>query len=68
MGKGRTEADRITRRENVGEDKMNSNKGADLKGLSVTQRIMSVRRKDKNRDMKRFGGTERSHVGGSPSG
>ena len=68
LGKGRAEADGIARRENEGEEKMNSNKGADLKGLSVTQRIMSACRKDKNRDMKRFGGTERSHVGGSPSG
>ena len=67
LGKGRTEVDGIARRTNEGEDKMNSNKGADLKGLLVTQWIMSARRKDKNRDMKRFGGTKRSHVGGNPS-
>ena len=47
MGKVQTKADGIARRENEGEDKMNSNKGADLKGLSVTQRIMSAHRKDK---------------------
>ena len=47
LDKGRTAADGIARRANKGEDKMNSNKGADLKGLSVTQRIMSAHRKDK---------------------
>ena len=47
LGKGRAKGNGIARRENEGEDKMNSNKGTDLKGLSVTQRIMSAYRKYK---------------------
>ena len=63
LGKGQTEADGIARRENEGEDKMNINKGTDLKGLSVTQRIMSTHRKDKNGDMKRLGGPKGHTLG-----
>ena len=47
FGKGRTETDKITRRASEVEGKTNSNKGTDREGLSVTQRIMSVHRKDK---------------------
>ena len=45
FGEGRTETDRIARRASKIEGKVNSNKGADLKGLSVTQQIMSAHRK-----------------------
>ena len=41
--------DRITRRESKVEGKANNDKGADLKGLPVTQQIMSAHRKDKIR-------------------
>ena len=68
LGKGQTEADGIARRENEGEDKMNRNKDVDLKGLSVTQRIMSAHIKDKNKDMKHFGGLKGHTFGGSPRG
>ena len=47
FGKSRTETYRIARRASEVEVKTNSNKGADLEGLSVTQRVMSVHRKDK---------------------
>jgi len=67
-GEGRTETDRISRSASKVEGKIKSNKGADLKGLSVTQRIMSAHRKDKNKDMKRFGGLKGYTFGGSPSG
>ena len=36
-----------------GKDKIKSNKNTDLKGPTVTQLIMSIRRKDERRDMKR---------------
>ena len=65
LGKVQTKADGIARRENEGEDKMNSNKGTDLKGLSVTQRIMSAHRKDRNRDMKCLGGPKGHTLGES---
>ena len=68
FGKGRTETGRIARRASEVEGKTNSNKGTDLEGLSVTQRIMSAHRKDKNRDMKRFEGPKGHTFGGSPSG
>ena len=45
FGKGRIKDDRIARRASKGESKINSNEGADLKGLSVTQQIMSAHRK-----------------------
>ena len=41
FGKGRIKYDKISRRASKGERKINSNKGADVKGLSVTQQIMS---------------------------
>ena len=45
FGKGRIKDERITRRASKGESKINSNEGAYLKGLLVTQQIMSVHRK-----------------------
>ena len=53
FGRGRAETSRIARRTNKGKDKMNGDKGAAQKGLLVTQPIMSMRRKDEERDMKR---------------
>ena len=47
FGKGLNETDMMIRRESEVEGKTNSNKGADLEVLSVTQRIMSAHRKDK---------------------
>ena len=41
--------DMITRRKSKLEGKANSDKGANLKGLSVTQQIMSLHRKDKEK-------------------
>ena len=43
---------RISRGMGKVKDKIKSNKGAALKGPSVTQLIMSMRRKDEKRDMK----------------
>ena len=60
--------DKIARRTRKLEGKANSDKGANLKGLSVTQQIMSPHIKDKNKDMKRFGGLKGYTFGGSPSG
>ena len=45
FGKGRIKDNMIARRASKGESKINSNEGADLKGLSVTQQIMSAHRK-----------------------
>ena len=53
FGEGRAETSRIARRTSGVEDKIESNKSIDLKGLAVTQPIMSMRRKDGKRDMKR---------------
>ena len=50
--RGRAETSRIARRTNEGKDKMNGDKGAALKGPSVTQPIKSMRRKDEERDVK----------------
>ena len=58
MGEG------ITRRANKVEGEASSDKGRDLKGPSVTQRIMSAHRKDKKEGYGAFWGTERSHVWG----
>ena len=41
--------DRIANRTSKLEGKANSDKGANLKGLSVTQQIMSLCRKDKEK-------------------
>ena len=58
----------IARRASKVEGEANNDKGTDLKGLSVTQRIMSAHRKDKNKDLKRFGGLKGHTFGGNPSG
>ena len=55
--------DRIARRTSKLEGKANSNQGANLKGLSVTQQIMSLCRKDKE-NMKRFEGPKGHTFGG----
>ena len=46
---------------------MNGDKGADLKGLSVTHPIMGVRRKDRKEDSDTFEGLESHTFGGSPN-
>ena len=47
---------------------MNSDKGTDLKGLSVTQWIMSAHRKDKKEGYVTFEEPKGHTLGGSPSG
>ena len=47
FGRGRAKTSRIARRTNEGKDKMNGDRGAALKGPTVTQPIMSMRRKDR---------------------
>ena len=42
---GRTETDRIARRTSEAKDKMNNDKGTNLKDLSVTDQIMNAYRK-----------------------
>ena len=64
--KNQIESGRVARETSEGEDKIKSNNSPDLKGLVVTQLIMSIRRKDERRDMKcsknrrvtRLGGTQ----------
>ena len=63
LGKGRAKANGIARRENEGEDKMNSKKGTDLKVLSITQWIMSAHRKDKMGILNVFGDGKVTHSG-----
>ena len=68
-GEGGTETNRISRSASKVEGKIKSNKGADQKGLSITQRILSARRKDKKREgYETFEGSKGHTFGGSPSG
>ena len=60
--------DRISRGADKVKDKIERNKGVDLKGLSVTQSIMSLRRKDGKRGIGNVQRTEKSHIWGNPSG
>ena len=62
-GKVETETDRISRSASQVEGKIKSNKGADLKGLSVTQWILSTRRKDKKEGYETFGEAQGLFVG-----
>ena len=48
-------------------NKIESNKSADLKGPSVAQLIMSMRRKDEKRDMKRSKNRKVRRLWGNPS-
>ena len=68
FGKNRTETGRIARRESEVEGEINSDKGIDLKDLSVTKWIMTAHKKDKNRDIKCLGDRKVTCLGGSPSG
>ena len=65
-GEVRTETDRISRSTSQVEGKIKSNKGTDLKGLSVTQRILSVRRKDKKEGYETFEEPKGHTFGGHP--
>ena len=65
MGKGRTETDKISRGTGKVEDKIESNKGADLKIPSVTQRIMSTCRKDEKEGYETFEQPKGHTFGGS---
>ena len=59
--------DRISRGPGKVEDKIESNKGADLKGSSVTQPIMSLRRKDEKEGYETFKEPKSHTFGGNPS-
>ena len=56
---------RISRGTGKLKNKIESNKGAALKGLSVTQLIMSMRRKYEKRDMKRSKDRKVTRLGGT---
>ena len=58
--------DRVSRGVGKVKDKIESNKGTDLKGPSVTQSIMSLRRKDGKRGIGNVRRTEKSHIWGEP--
>ena len=49
-------------------DKIESNKGTDLKGPSVTQPIMSLRKKDEKEGYETFEEPKSHTFGGNPSG
>ena len=59
--------DMIARRKSKLEGKSNSDKGTNLEGLSVTQQIMSLCRKDKE-EYERFEGPKGHTFRGIPSG
>ena len=67
FGRGRSETNRITIKTNEGKDKMNGDKGAALKVQSVTQPIMSMRRRDRKEGSETFEGLEIHTCGGSPN-
>ena len=60
--------DRISRGMGKVKDKIESNKGENLKGPLVTQLIMSMCRKDEKRDMKRSKSRKVTHLGGTQAG
>ena len=66
--KNQIETGRVTRETSEGKDKIESNKSTDLKGPSVTQLIMSIRRKYERGDMKRSKDRRVTGLGGNPSG
>ena len=57
--------DRISRGTGRVKDKAESNKNVALKGPSFTQSIMSMRKKDEKRDMKRLNNRKVTHLGGT---
>ena len=65
-GEVRTKTDSISRSASQVEGKIKSNKGTNLKGLSVTQRILSARRKDKKEGYKTFEEPKGHTFGGKP--
>ena len=66
--KNQIKTGRVARETSKGKDKIESNKSTDLKGPEVTQLIMSIRRKDERRDMKRSKNWRVRRLGGNPSG
>ena len=66
FGKGQIKDDRIVRRANKVKGKIKRNKGADLKGLSVTHRILSACRKDKKEGYETFEEPKGHTSGGQP--
>ena len=57
--------DMISRGAGRVKDRAESNKNVALKGPSVTQLIMSMRRKDEKRDMKCLNNRKLTHLGGT---
>ena len=68
VSKDPTETDRISSGVSKVEGKIKSHKGTDLKGLSVTQRIMNAHRKDKKEGYETFEEGKGHMFGGIPSG
>ena len=68
FGRGIAETSRIARRTSGIEDKSSSDKGIDLKGPSVTQLIMSLRRKDAKEGYEMLEEPKSHTFGGNPSG
>ena len=66
QGEARTETDRISRSASKVKGKIKSNKGTDLKGLSVTQWILSACRKDKKEGYETFEEPKGHTFGGQP--
>ena len=60
--------DRISKVTCKVKDKIESNKGADLKGPLVTQPIMSLHRKDEKEGYETFEEPKSHTFGGNPSG
>ena len=60
--------DRVSRGTGKVKDKIESNKGTDLKGPSVTQLIMSLRRKDAKEGYEMLEEPKSHTFGGNPSG
>ena len=65
-GEVQIETDRISRSASKVKGKIKSNKAADLKGLSVTQRILSARKKDKKEGYETFEESKGHTFGGQP--
>ena len=67
MGKGQTKTNGMSRGTGKVEDKIERNKGADLKGPLVTQRVISTRRKDEKEGYETFEQPKGHTFEGSPN-
>ena len=67
LTKIKTETGKVARRKSEGKDKMNSDKGMDLKYLSVNRQIMNAYRKIKRKDLKRLKRPKGHTFWGSPN-